>query len=79
MNNPIRPPFTLDTALDKVQAAEEAWNSRDPHRVSMSYTENSEWRNRTEFFTGRPAIRDFLARKWAKELDSPPCRGIGPG
>jgi uncharacterized protein len=69
MSNPIRPPFTLETALAKVQAAEDAWNSRDPHRVSMSYTENSEWRNRTEFFKGRDAIRDFLARKWAKELD----------
>jgi uncharacterized protein len=69
MSNPIRPPFTLETALAKVQAAEDAWNSRDAHRVSMSYTENSEWRNRTEFFTGRVAIREFLARKWAKELD----------
>ena len=69
MSSPIRPPFTLETALAKVQAAEDAWNSRDPHRVSMSYTENSEWRNRTEFITGRAAIRDFLARKWAKELD----------
>lgn len=69
MSHPIRPPFTLETALAKVQAAEDAWNSRDPHRVSMSYTENSEWRNRTEFFKGRDAIRDFLARKWAKELD----------
>src|SRR4030095_9770396 len=53
MSNPIRPPFTLETALAKVQAAEDAWNSRDPNRISMSYTENSEWRNRTEFFKGR--------------------------
>jgi nuclear transport factor 2 (NTF2) superfamily protein len=69
MSNPIRPPFTLETALAKVQAAEDAWNSRDIHRVSMAYTENSEWRNRTDFFTGREAIRAFLARKWARELD----------
>ena len=60
MSNPIRPAFTLETALTKVQAAEDAWNSRDLHRVSMSYTENSEWRNRTEFFKGRDAIRDYL-------------------
>jgi nuclear transport factor 2 (NTF2) superfamily protein len=69
MINPIRPPFTLETALAKVQAAEDAWNSRDPQRVSMAYTENSEWRNRDEFFTGRSAIRAFLARKWTKEID----------
>jgi nuclear transport factor 2 (NTF2) superfamily protein len=69
MSSPIRPPFTLETALAKVQAAEDAWNSRDPQRVPLAYTENSEWRNRTEFFTGREAIREFLARKWAKELD----------
>ena len=69
MSNPIRPPFTLETALAKVQAAEDAWNSREPHRVSMAYTEDSEWRNRTEFLSGRTAIREFLARKWATELD----------
>ena len=69
MNNPIRPPFTLETALAKVQAAEDAWNSRDPDRVAMAYTEHSEWRNRTEFFTGRAAIRAFLARKWVKERE----------
>ena len=69
MSIPIRPPFTLETALAKVQAAEDAWNSRDPHRVSMAYTENSEWRNRSEFLTGRDAIRAFLARNWAKEID----------
>ena len=68
MSNPIRPPFTLETALAKVQAAEDAWNSRDPQRVSMAYTENSEWRNRSEFVTGREAIRELLARKWSKEL-----------
>ena len=69
MTSPIRPPFTLETALAKVQAAEDAWNSRDPERVALAYTEDSEWRNRTEFFRGREAIRAFLARKWATELD----------
>ena len=69
MTNPIRPPFTLETARAKVQAAQDAWNSRDPKRVSMAYTEDSEWRNRDEFFQGRAAIREFLTRKWAEELD----------
>jgi len=69
MTSPIRPPFTLDTARAKVQAGQDAWNSRDPDRVALAYTEDSEWRNRTEFFRGRDAIRAFLKRKWAKELD----------
>ncbi|HKV73702.1 MAG TPA: nuclear transport factor 2 family protein [Gemmatimonadales bacterium] len=69
MSKPIRPPFTLETALAKVQAAEDGWNSRDPDRVAMAYSEDSEWRNRTEFFRGRDAIRRFLARKWERELD----------
>jgi len=69
MNSTIRPPFTLETALAKVQAAEDAWNSRDPDRVVLAYTEDSDWRNRTEFLRGRDAIRAFLKRKWAKELD----------
>ena len=69
MSSPIRPPFTLETALAKVQAAEDAWNSRDPQRVCMAYTEDSEWRNRVEFFSGREAIRAFLARKWEREID----------
>lgn len=69
MSNSIRPPFTLETARAKVQAAEDAWNSRDPQRVSMGYTESSEWRNRSEFITGREAIRAFLTWKWAKEID----------
>jgi nuclear transport factor 2 (NTF2) superfamily protein len=69
MNNPIRPPFSLETAMAKVQAAEDAWNSRDPARVALAYSEDSEWRNRTEFFRGRAAIRGFLTRKWQKELD----------
>lgn len=69
MTSPIRPPFTLETALAKVQAAEDAWNSRDPERVALAYTEDSEWRNRTEFLRGRDQIRAFLRRKWATELD----------
>lgn len=69
MSTPIRPPFTLETARAKVQAAENAWNSRDPERVAMAYTEDSEWRNRDEFIHGREQIRAFLRRKWAKELD----------
>ncbi len=69
MTSPIRPPFTEETALAKVQAAEDAWNTRDPEVVAKAYSEDSEWRNRTEFFTGREAIKEFLRRKWAKELD----------
>ncbi|MDX2042762.1 MAG: nuclear transport factor 2 family protein [Acidobacteriota bacterium] len=69
MPTPIKPPFTLETARAKVQAAEDAWNSRDPERVALAYSPDSEWRNRTEFFTGREAIKEFLHRKWAKELD----------
>lgn len=66
---PPLPPFTLETATAKVQAAEDAWNTRDPERVALAYTEDSEWRNRIEFITGRAAIKDLLKRKWAKELD----------
>lgn len=66
---PPLPPFTLETAKAKVQAAEDAWNSRDPERVSIAYTPDSWWRNRSEFFTGRDTIKAFLERKWAKELD----------
>ena len=66
---PPLPPFTLETARQKVQAAEDAWNSRDPERVALAYTPDSEWRNRAEFFTGRDAIKAFLQRKWARELD----------
>lgn len=65
----IAPPFTLETATRKVQLAEDAWNSRDPERVALAYSPDSEWRNRTEFLTGRAAIVAFLKRKWAKELD----------
>ena len=63
------PPFTLETALRKVRAAEDGWNSRDPDRVALAYTEDSIWRNRGEFLTGRDAIRALLARKWERELD----------
>jgi hypothetical protein len=66
---PPLPPFTLETAKAKVQAAEDAWNTRDPERVALAYTEDSEWRNRSEFLSGRAAIREFLQRKWEKELD----------
>jgi uncharacterized protein len=66
---PPLPPFTLETAIAKVQAAEDAWNTRDPERVALAYTEDSEWRNRIEFITGRTAIKELLTRKWAKELD----------
>lgn len=66
---PPLPPFTLETAKTKVQAAEDAWNTRDPQRVVLAYTADSEWRNRSEFFSGRAAIIEFLQRKWAKELD----------
>jgi uncharacterized protein len=65
----IRPPFDEKSARAKVQAAEDAWNTRDPERVALAYTEDSEWRNRAEFFQGREAIKEFLRRKWAKELD----------
>lgn len=65
----IRPPFTEETARAKVQAAENAWNTRDPERVALAYTEDSQWRNRAEFFSGREAIKAFLTRKWARELD----------
>ena len=66
---PPLPPFTEETAIKKVQAAEDAWNSRDPERVSLVYTPDSRWRNRAEFITGRAEIVAFLTRKWAKELD----------
>ncbi len=65
----IRPPFTLDTATAKVRAAEDAWNSRDPERVSLAYSEDSEWRNRERFLRGRDQIREFLTGKWERELD----------
>jgi uncharacterized protein len=66
---PILPPFTEETARQKAQLAEDAWNARDPDRVVLAYTENSQWRNRDEFLEGRAAIRAFLERKWQRELD----------
>ena len=66
---PPLPPFTLETAQIKVKAAEDAWNTRDPDRVCLAYTPDTEWRNRTEFLTGREEVRQFLIRKWNKELD----------
>ena len=66
---PPLPPFTRETAIQKVRGAEDGWNSRDPQRVSLAYTPQSVWRNRAEFVTGREAIVGFLSRKWARELD----------
>lgn len=75
MSTPIKhqrpplPPFTRETAILKARAAEDAWNSCDPQRVSLAYTEDSRWRNRSDFITGRSEIVDFLTRKWAREKD----------
>jgi nuclear transport factor 2 (NTF2) superfamily protein len=69
MSRPPFPPFTAETAAQKARLAEDAWNSRDPARVALAYTEDSRWRNRSEFFQGRDAIRAFLARKWAREQE----------
>ncbi|MEU1469108.1 nuclear transport factor 2 family protein [Streptomyces sp. NPDC005761] len=68
-DRPPYPPFTRETALQKVQAAEDAWNSRDPRRVALAYTPDSVWRNRDTFVNGREEIVDFLTRKWQRELD----------
>ena len=69
MARPPLPPFTLETAMQKVRMAENAWNTRDPEQVAMAYTEDSRWRNRAERFQGRNAIIGFLQRKWARELE----------
>ncbi|NKJ03827.1 nuclear transport factor 2 family protein [Rhizobium sp. SG741] len=69
MTRPPLPPFTLQSATEKVRLAEDGWNTRDPAKVALAYTVDSRWRNRAEFVVGRPAIEAFLARKWAKELD----------
>lgn len=66
---PPQPPFTLESALQKVRMAEDAWNTRDPERVSLVYTEDTRWRNRSEFPVGREQVRQLLMRKWVKELD----------
>jgi len=65
----IIPPFTMETAKAKVQAAEDAWNSKDPIKVSLAYSKHSKWRNRDQFFEGREAIADFLSKKWQKESE----------
>ncbi|HTY94545.1 MAG TPA: nuclear transport factor 2 family protein [Steroidobacteraceae bacterium] len=69
MDRPPLPPFTLESATQKVRMAEDAWNSRDPARVALAYTPDSRWRNRVEFLEGREAIQAFLRRKWDRELD----------
>jgi len=69
ISRPPLPPFTFETAKAKVQAAEDAWNTRDPERVALAYTEDSVWRNRAEFFQGRENIREFLTCKWSTESD----------
>jgi nuclear transport factor 2 (NTF2) superfamily protein len=69
MDRPPQPPFTAETAAQKARLAEDAWNSRDPSRVALAYTEESRWRNRAEFFSGRAAIEAFLRRKWERELE----------
>lgn len=74
----IRPPFTHETATAKVRAAEDAWNSRDPQRVSLAYSEDSEWRNRDQFFQGRAQIREFLTGKWERELDYRLTKSLTP-
>ncbi len=68
-SKPPFPPFDLDSAVKKVRLAEDAWNSREPERISLAYTEDSQWRNRSEFVTGRQEIVTFLQRKWVRELD----------
>lgn len=68
-NRPPLPPFSTETAILKVRAAEDAWNSRDPDRVTKAYSENSQWRNRSEFVEGHAQIHAFLTRKWARELE----------
>jgi len=69
LTRPPLPPFTRETAIQKVRGAENGWNSREPEKVAMAYTVDSRWRNRTEFIQGRPAIIEFLTRKWRRELD----------
>jgi nuclear transport factor 2 (NTF2) superfamily protein len=66
---PPLPPFTFDTATQKVQMAQDAWNSKDPQRVSLAYTPDTEWRNRDQFINGRQQVIEFLSHKWQRELD----------
>lgn len=76
MSRPPLPPFTHETALQKVRAAEDGWNSRDPARVALAYTEDSQWRNRSEFFQGRDAISAFLTAKWSREQEYRLIKGL---
>ena len=76
MSRPPLPPFTHETALQKVRAAEDGWNSRDPARVALAYTEDSQWRNRSEFLQGRDAIIAFLTAKWNREQDYRLIKGL---
>ena len=69
MSRPPFPPFTQETAAQKARMAEDAWNSRDPEKVALAYTPDSQWRNRADFFAGRGAIAEFLQRKWAQEIE----------
>ncbi|WP_421850824.1 DUF1348 family protein [Novosphingobium sp.] len=69
MSRPPLPPFTAETAAEKVRLAEDAWNTRDPQRVALAYTEDTQWRNRAEFVQGRAAVEALLTRKWTRELD----------
>jgi uncharacterized protein len=76
MSRPPLPPFTRETAIEKIRLAEDAWNSRDPSRVALAYTVDSQWRNRAEFLTGRAQIEAFLTRKWNRELDYRLVKGL---
>ena len=76
MSRPPLPPFTRESAIQKVRAAEDGWNSRDPARVALAYSEDSTWRNRSEFLQGRDAIVAFLARKWDSEQDYRLIKGL---
>ncbi len=69
MSRPPLPPFTEETARQKVRAAEDGWNTRDPAKIALAYTEDSQWRNRSEFVTGREKVEALLTRKWERELD----------
>ncbi len=77
-DRPPLPPFTRETALQKVQSAEDAWNTRDPERVALAYTEDSVWRNRDTFLRGRQEIVEFLRQKWERELDYALRKDCGP-
>ena len=77
-DRPPLPPFTRETAIQKVRAAEDGWNSCSPERVSLVYTADSRWRNRSEFLQGRPQIVEFLTRKWIQEIDYRLIKNYGP-